>query len=289
MSGHGQQGHPAARGVFLTVIFAFIALPLVIIVAESFGGSAAAPWPLHAPSLQWYTSAFEYAPFWSGLELSVQIAAVATVISLVAGTMAAYAIARHNFPGRRLLQTLFVTPLSVPRIALGFALFVIYVTLVPALDETNTGVILAHCLILLPFSVTIVGAALANLDPSSEEAARDLGRTRLGAFWLVTLPRLRVALLAAAVFAFVTSFDEVDTSIFLLPPQHSTLPIQMFFYLEQSDSPTVAALSTLLMAGSLVIVVAVALLARRGGLAAAVLSRPTATATGASIAKEESH
>ena len=289
MSGHGQHGHPAARGVFLTVMFAFIALPLVIIVAESFGGSAAAPWPLHAPSLQWYTSAFDYAPFWSGLQLSVQIAAVATVISLVAGTMAAYAIARHNFPGRRLLQTLFVTPLSVPRIVLGFALFVIYVTLVPALDETNTGVILAHCLILLPFSVTIVGAALANLDPASEEAARDLGRTRLGAFWLVTLPRLRVALLAAAVFAFVTSFDEVDTSIFLLPPQHSTLPIQMFFYLEQSDSPTVAALSTLLMAGSLVIVVAVALLARRGGLAAAVLSRPAATTTGASTAKEESH
>jgi putative spermidine/putrescine transport system permease protein len=282
----GRHGHPVVRGVFLTLIFVFIALPLVIVVLESFAGSAAAPWPLHAPSLQWYASAFGYAPFWSGLELSVEIAAAATALSLVAGTMAAYAIARHEFPGRRLLQTLFVTPLSVPRIAIGFSLFVLYVTLVPALDETNTGVILAHCMILLPFSVTIIGAALANLDPAAEEAARDLGRTRLGAFWKVTLPRLRIALLAAAVFAFVTSFDEVDTSIFLLPPQHSTLPIQMFFYLEQSDSPTVAALSTLLIAGSLAIVVAVAALARRGGLMTAVLTRPAAAT---SSAKEETN
>jgi putative spermidine/putrescine transport system permease protein len=281
-----QRGHPVTRGVFLTVVFAFIALPLVIVVLESFAGGAAAPWPLHAPSLQWYASAFQYGPFWSGLELSVEIAAVATALSLIAGTMAAYAIARHEFRGRRLLQTLFVTPLSVPRIVIGFSLFVLYVTLVPALDETNTGVVLAHCLILLPFSVTIVGAALANLDPATEEAARDLGRTRLGAFWTVTLPRLRIALVATAVFAFVTSFDEVDTSIFLLPPQHSTLPIQMFFYLQQSDSPTVAALSTLLIAGSLVIVIAVAALARRGGLLAAIMSSPGATT---SSAKEETN
>jgi putative spermidine/putrescine transport system permease protein len=274
MSVPGRRGHPAARVVFLTVMFAFIGLPLAMVVLESFAGSAVTPWPPHAPSLTWYESAFAYGPFWSGLVLSAEIATAATLLSLVLGTMAAYGIARHQFPGRRLLQTLFIVPLSVPRIVIGFSLFVIYVTLVPDFYGSDTSVVLAHCLLLLPFSVTIVGATLANLGPTAEEAARDLGCTRLGAFWKVTMPRLRIALTAAAVFAFITSFDDVDTTIFLLAPQRSTLPLQMFFYVEQSDSPTVAALSTLLIAGSLIIVVIAALLLRRGGLPAAVLAQP---------------
>jgi putative spermidine/putrescine transport system permease protein len=276
MSVPGRRGHPVGRVVFLTVMFAFICLPLAMVVLESFTGSAAVPWPPHAPSLSWYDSAFAYGPFWSGLVLSAEIATAATIGSLLLGTMAAYAIARHQFPGRGVLQVLFLVPLSVPRIVIGFSLFVLYVTLVPNFYGSDTSVVLAHCLLLLPFSVTIVGATLANLGPTAEEAARDLGCTRFGAFWKVTLPRLRIALVAAAVFAFITSFDDVDTTIFLLAPQRSTLPLQMFFYVEQSDSPTVAALSTILIAGSLTIVVVAALVLRKGGLPTAVLARPAA-------------
>jgi putative spermidine/putrescine transport system permease protein len=251
------------RGLFLFLVAVFVLLPLAVVVLSSFSRDAVPHgWP-SGYSLTWFRQALSYEPFRTGLQYSVEVAALATAVSLVVGTMAAYAIARYRFPGRELLRSVFVMPLSLPRVVAGFSIFVLYVSLFPAAYGTVGGIAFAHCLLLLPFVVAVVGASLAGLDPALEEAARDLGASATGAFRRVTLPQIRPALLAAGVFAFLTSFDEVDTSVFLMPADQTTLPVAMFLRLEQQQDPTVTAMSSLLIGGSLLLAAVVALAARR--------------------------
>ncbi|AXG81845.1 ABC transporter permease [Streptomyces paludis] len=261
----------AVRALFLTATALFVLLPLAVVVVNSFRGATAAGGGAGL-TLRWYREALSYEPFTTGLLYSTQVAVLATLISVVVGTMAAYAVARLDFPGREPLRSLFVAPLSLPRVVAGFCLFVLYASLFPAAYGTVGGIAFAHCLLLLPFVVAVVGAALAGLDPALEEAARDLGASPLAAFARITLPQIRPALLAATVFAFLTSFDEVDTSVFLMPADTTTLPVAMFLRLEQRQDPTVTAMSSLLIAGSLLLAALAAVAARR--VAAALVHTP---------------
>ncbi|TDC74570.1 ABC transporter permease [Streptomyces hainanensis] len=266
----------AARGVFLTLTAGFVLLPLAVVVLSSFSADEVADggWP-NGWSLRWFREALEYEPFRVGLAYSLQVAALATAISLAVGAAAAYAIARYRFPGAALLRAVFVMPLSLPRVVTGFCLFVLYASLFPTAYGTVGGIAFAHCLLLLPFVVSVLGAALAGLDPALEEAARDLGASPPRAFLRITLPQIRPALIAAAVFAFITSFDEVDTSVFLMPADQTTLPVAVFLRLEQQQDPTVTAMSSLLIAGSLLLAAAAALAAR--GVGAALVAREAGT------------
>ncbi|GHH71903.1 ABC transporter permease [Streptosporangium violaceochromogenes] len=252
--------------VWLTAVLGFVLAPLVVVLVGSFSASGGRAFPPDGLTLRWYGEVFRHEPFRTGLINSLLVAAVATILALSIGTAAAYAVDRHRFPGRAALRALFIAPLSVPRIVIGFALFVLLVTAAPRFYGSVAGVALAHGLILLPFVVSIVGAALAGLDPALEEAGRDLGLGPFATFRRVTLPQLRIGLTTAGVFAFVTSFDEVDTSIFLIRPGQSTLPIEMFLYLEQSQDPTLAALSAILIGFSVAAVALLAVVAGSGGL-----------------------
>jgi putative spermidine/putrescine transport system permease protein len=122
---------------------------------------------------------------------------------------------------------------------------------------------LAHAILTLPFVVAILAANLGEIDPSLEEAARDLGATPLQAFRLTVLPQLRGGVIVAGVFAFITSFDELETSLFLTRPAVNTLPIEMYFYLDQYQDPTLAAVSTLLILFS-VLLMLLTIMALRG-------------------------
>ncbi|MGW3952323.1 ABC transporter permease [Streptomyces sp. NPDC004752] len=262
---------PVVRGLFLTATMVFVLLPLAVVVYRSFRGTTASG-SGEGFTLRWFKEALSYEPFTVGLQYSTQVAVLATLVSVVMGTAAAYAIARLSFPGRELLRSVFVMPLSLPRVVAGFCLFVLYASLFPAAYGTVGGIAFAHCLLLMPFVVAVMGAALAGLDPALEEAARDLGASPLAAFVRITLPQVRAALLAATVFAFLTSFDEVDTSVFLMPADTTTLPVAMFLRLEQRQDPTVTAMSSLLIAGSLLLAALAAVAARR--VAGALVNAP---------------
>ncbi|NIY62669.1 ABC transporter permease [Streptomyces malaysiensis] len=265
MTPAGRRAAAALRVLFLALVAVFVLLPLAVVVVSSFSvDETGGGWP-SGFTLRWFQRALDHEPFRVGLLYSLEVAGVATVISLVFGTMAAYAIARYRFPGRELLRSVFVMPLSLPRVVAGFCLFVLYASLFPAAYGTVGGIAFAHCLLLMPFVVAVVGAALAGLDPALEETARDLGSSAGRAFWHVTLPQIRWALLAAGIFAFITSFDEVDTSVFLMPADTTTLPVAMFLRLEQQQDPTVTAMSSILIAGSLLLAAAAAVAARRTG------------------------
>jgi putative spermidine/putrescine transport system permease protein len=230
------------------LVLLFMAAPLIIVVVNSFNSSAYSEWPPAGFSTRWYAAVLGYQPFAAGFRISVLVGAGATLVSLAAGAMAAFALVRFRLRGARLLQTLYFSPLTVPRVAVGFALFTLFIATRSQLYGTLQGLVLAHALVVLPFVITIFAANLGGIDPVYEEAARDLGATRLRVFWSITLPQMRTGFIVAALFAFITSFDELEMSIFLVRPQVQTLPISMFFYLEQQQTPTLAALSTLLIA-----------------------------------------
>jgi len=228
-------------------VLLFMAAPLVIVVINSFNKSPYSQWPPQGFSTEWFATVFHHHPFYTGFYNSLKVAAGATVIALVLGSMAAYALTRYRIVGRRIIQTTYFAPLTVPRVAIGFAIFALYITWHTNLYGTIRGLIIAHVLLVLPFVVTIFFSTMGSMDPAYEEAARDLGAGRIRTFLKVTLPQMQTGLVVAALFAFIISFDELEMSIFLVRPQTNTLPVTMFLYLEQEQTPALAALSTLLI------------------------------------------
>lgn len=260
-----------AFGAFLLLVLAFVVLPLAIVVVSSFSSVSFGTWPPPGFSTKWYTNLFEQEGLVAAAGRSLQVAIAATALSLVAGTLAALALVRVRFLGRRAIEGFVLAPLIVPKVAIGFAAFILFTRI--GWYGSTWSLVLAHVVIILPLTVTIAAAGLVRVDRSLEEAARDLGASPANAFRLATLPQIRPALLAAVVLAFVTSFDEVDTSIFLVAPDQETLPISMYNYAQQYQDPTLAALSTLLIVGSLLLAGAAAVALMRSGVGGALGAR----------------
>lgn len=234
--------------VLFVLILVFMAAPLVIVIVNAFNKSPYSQWPPQGFTGKWFSTVFHYEAFRHSFYMSLKIGLAATALALVIGSLAAYALVRSRIVGRRAIQSAFFAPLTVPRVAIGFSLFALYISWQRSLYGSVPGLVLAHLMLVLPFVVSIFVATIGSIDPVFEEAARDLGAGRVRTFLKVTLPQMRIALMVAAIFAFITSFDELEMSIFLVRPQTNTLPVEMFFYLEQQQTPALAALSAILIA-----------------------------------------
>lgn len=250
---------------FLVLGVAFAIVPIVIVVVDSFNSSSFGQWPPPGFSTRWYANLFHNGGFGKPAIKSLELATVATLGSLVVGTVAALGLTRYRFFGKRPLQGFIASPLIVPKVAIGFAAFILFLKL--GWYGSFGSLVLAHILITLPFVVTMAVAGFARVDRTIEEAAMDLGAPPLTVLWRATLPQLRGALMAAAAFSFIVSFDELDASIFIVGQQANTLPVAMFIYMEKFQDPTLAALSAVLIGASLVVAALLALLiGRLGGL-----------------------
>lgn len=250
----------------LGAVLVFMAAPILIVVANSFNSSQFNVWPPAGFTLDWYHKALTMPQFQRGFVNSVIAGVLSTLVVLAVGTPLAYAIVRIKFRGKSLLQGVLLGPLVVPRIAMGFSLFVLYLASGSGLYGSMSGIVLGHALLMLPFVVSVLVANLGEVDPIVEEAARDLGAGAVEAFVRVVLPQIRPGLIVAGLLAFITSFDEVETTIFLVKPVVNTLPIEMYLYLDQYQDPTLAALSTLLIALSMLLVLVGLMFAKRGSL-----------------------
>ena len=259
-----------ALRVVLFAVLAFILSPLVFVFVNSFNGSAFNSFPPDGFSLRWYQFVLGYAPFREGMANSLLVATLSTLVAVPAGMLAALAIVRGRVRARAAVSAFFLSPLVIPRVAIGIAVFMLLIRL--RLLGTTGSLVLVHAMLSLPFAIVLLTASLVNVNRTLEEAAMDLGAGPLRTFWKVTLPQIRAGLIVAAVFAFITSFDETEASIFLVRPSNSTLPVQMFLYLEQYQNPTLAALSTLLVSLTIALVV-VALRFVRGAELARLFAR----------------
>ncbi|QOC92989.1 ABC transporter permease [Micromonospora craniellae] len=234
---------------------AFLVTPLVFVVVNSFNDSGYGAWPPPGWSLRWYERLAEQEGFAQAALRSLGIAVVAALAAVVAGTAAAVSLTRFRYPGRGLVESLLLAPLIVPKVAIGLGAFILF--LQAGFYGSDGALVGLHLVLLLPFTVNIVGGALVRIPLVYEQAARDLGAGPVRAFVSATLPQLRRSLLAAYVLCFMISFDEVDATVFVVSPDQLTLPVSMYQYLQRYQDPTLAALSTILIGATFALVAVV--------------------------------
>ncbi|MDR7418874.1 MAG: ABC transporter permease [Armatimonadota bacterium] len=239
--------------VVLGLVLVYMLAPIVFVLVFAFSSASYAIFPPPGYSVRWFMKLFGQEPLFRAAANSLIVALVATAASLVLGTTASLALVRYRFVGREVLRTLFLAPLIVPRIAFGVAML-IYAVLLRRFGGLDS-LMLAHLMITLPFAISILSASLVSADRSLEEAAADLGATPLVTFWKVTLPQIRTGLAVSGFFAFIISWDQVETSLFLVKTDNMTLPVAMFYYLQRQQDPVIAALSTFLIALAVVVAV----------------------------------
>jgi putative spermidine/putrescine transport system permease protein len=235
---------PAALAM-LVLALVFLLGPFIVVFVAGFSGDETLAFPPKTWGWRWLAHVFTVESFQRSFVTSLIVGLGSTLAALALGVPVAYALARYQFPGREALRTVLTLPLIVPGIIVGLALLNHMVLLynLPVLASLLVG----HTALLVPYAVRVVSASLANLRADIDDAAVSLGATRWQAFIRVVLPNIRGGMAAAAVLAFITSFNQVPVSLFLTGPGISTLPIEMMAYMETSYDPSIAALSTILV------------------------------------------
>lgn len=250
-------------GVVNTLIVAFLLAPIAIVAVFAVNPTPFIQFPPVGVSLRWFQKFLASRDFMQAIQLSLTVAAVVAVIATALGATAALALARGRLPGARVLTAVFLSPLMLPAILTGLALFQLYVLL--DVGRPVWGLVVGHVLIAIPYVIRTTLAVLHNFDRGLEEAARNLGASPARTFFEVTLPLIRPGVLAGAIFAFIVSFDQFPVSLFLVAPGRETLPITLFNYLKYDLDGTIAAAS---MVSIVLAVVVVLVLDRTVGLRA---------------------
>jgi putative spermidine/putrescine transport system permease protein len=223
-------------------------------------------------SLRWYHVYLDSPTWWSATIRSLSVATATAMLSTILGAGAAFVLARQRVPGRVAIMSLILAPLILPRIITAVALFYLFARL--GLVGTQLGLVLGHTALAVPSVVITVLAVMRGYDVRQDQAAWSLGANRWKAFYHVTLPQIRPGLLAAFLFAFVTSFDDLTVALFVSGGSSATLPKQMWNDLLLQVNPTLAAVSTIVLVIATVLIVLAELLRRR-------VSRYASSAAGA--------
>ncbi|MCE6076527.1 ABC transporter permease [Agrobacterium vitis] len=240
---------------------AFLLLPILFIAALSFGSSQWLIFPPPAWTTKWYGQLFADPRWLDAAWTSFRIAVIVTILSVVIGLCASFGLVRGRFLGRDALRALFMTPMILPVVVLAVALYAFFLRI--GLNGTTLGFVIAHLVVALPFSILALTNALEGFDKSIEDAAVLCGASPLKARLLITLPCIGHGLFSAAVFSFLTSWDEVVLAIFMASPTLQTLPVKIWATLRQDLTPVIAAASTLLIVVTIALMLITALV-RKG-------------------------
>ncbi|WP_027896722.1 ABC transporter permease [Zestomonas thermotolerans] len=250
------------------LVLLFLILPILVIVPLSFNSEPFFSFTEgmltlqpEAYSLRWYQEVFTDPRWILAIKNSFIIGIFATLLSTVLGTCAAVGLAREEMPLRRFITALLLSPMIVPLIITAAGMFFFYSDF--GLAGTYPGVIIAHAALGTPFVIITVTATLVGFDYSLVRAALNLGATPLRAFFDVIMPLIRPGVISGALFAFITSFDEVVVILFMAGPQQRTIPRQMFSGLREQINPSILAIATLLILVSIALLVTIELLRRR--------------------------
>ena len=243
-------------------IMVFLVAPTLIVVPMSFSGSQYLEFPPQTWSVRWYGDYFGSPEWMAATRTSLLAAFLTMLVATPVGVMAAYGLHVSQFKAGRLIFVLLITPMMVPLILVAIGAFYVYVKL--RILYSMTGLVLAHTLLALPLVLIITAAGLRSYDMNQELAARSLGASRFTAFFTVTLPQIRFAVITSALLAFLTSFDEVVVAMFISGSDNATLTRNMFNALRDQIDPTIASISTI-MIGVTTLLMALAQIFGKGG------------------------
>jgi putative spermidine/putrescine transport system permease protein len=246
---------------FCLLVLAYLILPILIIVPLSLSSATFLTFPLPGLSLRWYQELFTSAPWQLSLRNSLIVASAVTLLASTLGTLAALGLTRARLPGHGLLMALIVSPMIVPLVIVAVGVYFAYAPF--GLTGSLLGLALAHTALAVPFVVITVSATLQGFDPNQARAGASLGASPVVVFFRIILPLILPGVISGALFAFVTSFDEVVVALFLTGPAERTLPRQMFNGIRENISPVIAAAATLLILISILLLATLELLRRR--------------------------
>lgn len=244
-----------AAVVFLVLTAIFLLAPLVVVVGVSVSESQFIGFPPTGFSLRWYQAVLSSDAYLASGWISIRVAVLVTVTSTLIGGAAAIGLHRRQLPGSQMIATFFLSPLVLPTIIYAIGMLMLWSALFGPVSLLTLWI--GHTVVTIPYVVRTTLAVLSESDPFLEEAAQTMGAGRLQRLWLVVIPQCIPGLIAGGFFAFNISFDEAVLSLFLRRPGLTTLPVQIYGQLEFSPDPTVAAVSSIMIALTIVLIVVI--------------------------------
>ena len=217
----------------------YMVLPLVVIIGSSLTAGSVLTFPPQGLSWRWYGIMFDDHSYVSAFATSTMLAVVATIVALVLAVPASLAIARYECPGKATITAVLMSPLVLPNIVIGAALLQYGAGI--GLTRSFTALLVGHTIIIMPFILRSVLAMMTPAQRALEEASMDLGANSFTTFRLVVLPLIRPGLVTGAIFAFISSWINVELSIFHTTAQLDTIPVKLFNYIQYTIDPTIAA------------------------------------------------
>lgn len=238
---------------FHTLFVIFILAPLVAVVAVSFTDKGYLSLPTDGPSLRWFRAILDYPGFIDAFWMSLSLATASSTIAVALSIPAALAIGRHRFPGREAVMAVFLSPLMIPSVVLGVSFLRFFAEI--GIAGTFAGITAAHAILIMPYAIRLVLASVTGMPRDAEQAAATLGAGQWTVFRRITLPLILPGIAGGWMLAFITSFDEVTMSIFVASPSTMTLPVRMYHHIAQTIDPLIAAISTLLIFATAVLLI----------------------------------
>lgn len=257
---------------WLALVIIFLLLPILVVIPLSFSSASYLRFPPPGWSLRWYANYASRETWRDATWLSLWVGLLVSVLATGLGTLAAFGLTRGRLPLRGAISALIISPLVVPAIVAAIGIYFAFSR--AGITGSALGLVLAHSCLAVPFVVAMVSAALVGFDRRLEFAAMSLGAGRWATFRQVTFPLIRPAVLAGAFFAFITSFDELIVALFVSGSTAITLPRRMWDELRFEIDPTIAAVSTVLVAFTLALFLAGEALRRRSDRLRALRSGP---------------
>ncbi len=254
-------GTALVRG-YLALLLLFLYLPIAVMVAMAFNRSELYQLPFEF-DLRWFAALPHNQKLLDAGLNTVLIAAANTVIATALGTLAALAFARYSFRGKTLLRLLLLPPITIPWLLIGNSMLVMFFWV--GVGRGLHAMLLGHVALSLPYVIVVVGARLASFGTSLEEAAATLGASPWQVFRRITIPVIAPGLVAAGLFAFAISFDQFVISYFLARPGMTTLPVEIYTAIRKGYTPEINAISTIIIAVSMGLMLLVARFYRFGG------------------------
>jgi putative spermidine/putrescine transport system permease protein len=241
-------------------VVVFLMAPIPIIILVSFSSAQYLTFPPPGFSLQWYERFLGSNEWAQSIWVSLQVAVFSAILTMVLATMAAIPMVRANFSRKSIVYAVLLAPMIIPVIITAIALYFVFAQM--GLNGTVLAITIGHTIVVLPIAFVVLSSTLQGLDPRLEKAAISLGASPLAAFYHITLPLLMPGILSAGLFSFLTSFDELIIPLFLGGPATQTLAVRIWNSVVMEIEPTISAVSVVLIAMTIVVMVLASLLKR---------------------------
>ncbi|WP_394139925.1 ABC transporter permease [Cytobacillus oceanisediminis] len=237
------------------LVYVFLLAPIVVVLLSSLTTTEYIVFPPKGITLRWYTELIEHPEFMQSFTLSIIVAFGTAAISTAIGTLASLAVVRRQFKGKTAIVQLVGSPLLIPSVVFGIALLQFYSWI--GLAASPLALILGHIILTVPFVMRLVVASLVGFDRSIEQAALNLGAGPIKVFFQITLPIIKSGVIAGAIFAFITSFDDLTVALFIVSTDVVTLPVRIYTYMQYQYDPIITSVSSIMILFTVVLMLVI--------------------------------